>query len=293
MKLTIITPTYNRKDLLPRLIDSLVNQSCKDFEWLVVDDGSTDGTEELFENTDLPFECKYVKKENGGKHTALNYAHSYISGELTCIVDSDDYLVATAVETIISDWENHAVGHPRVGQLSYIKRDSSCRYEPIRFPEEYYLSDHISYRINQNVRNDCFEVTRSDLFMSFRFPEYEKEHHMGEAWLWVQIARNYKTLYVNKEIYESEYFADGLTKAGRRLLLLSPRGAQEHARVMLDKRVRLSRRTKESLLYTCYGFMNGETLGLLAKNCESPLLVVAWYPLGVLLSIIWRKKYLS
>lgn len=292
MKLTIITPTYNRIDLLPRLIDSLANQSCKDFEWLVIDDGSTDGTEAFFENVELPFECKYIKKENGGKHTALNYAHQYINGELACIVDSDDYLVTTAVETIISDWENHAVGCSDIGQLSYIKGDSSCRYKPIQFPEEYYLSDHISYRINQDVKNDCFEITRSDLFVSFRFPEYENEHHMGEAWLWVQIAKDYKTLYINKEIYKSEYLADGLTKAGRRLLLLSPRGAQEHARVMLDKRVKLFRRIKESILYTCYGFMNRETPGLLAKSCDSALLVVACYPLGVLLSFIWKKKYL-
>ena len=75
--LTILTTTYNRASLLQQCYESLSRQICKDFEWLVVDDGSSDRTEEVIENPS--FIIRYVKKQNGGKHTALNYSHPYIN----------------------------------------------------------------------------------------------------------------------------------------------------------------------------------------------------------------------
>ena len=94
MLLTILTPTYNRAGMLPQLYNSLKKQACKDFEWVIVDDGSTDNTQEVVKawllGSDFPI--RYFYKENGGKHTALNYAVQKIESELTFIVDSDDTL---------------------------------------------------------------------------------------------------------------------------------------------------------------------------------------------------------
>lgn len=103
MRLTILTPTYNRGGVLPQLYDSLKKQTCKDFEWVIVDDGSKDNTQEVVKAwlSDSDFSIQYFFKENGGKHTALNYAVKKIESELTFIVDSDDTLTTDAVETVL------------------------------------------------------------------------------------------------------------------------------------------------------------------------------------------------
>ena len=102
-ELTILTPTYNRKSTIDRLYRSLINQSNHLFQWLIIDDGSTDGTDELIESFKKhEFDLQYVRKNNGGKHTALNYAHPFIKGEWVCIVDSDDYLTENAADEIVS-----------------------------------------------------------------------------------------------------------------------------------------------------------------------------------------------
>ena len=82
--LTIITPTYNRADFLDRCFASLCAQSCYDFEWIVVNDGSTDHTDSVMQkitSSAAPFPIQYIQKKNGGKHTALNAAHPHIRGK--------------------------------------------------------------------------------------------------------------------------------------------------------------------------------------------------------------------
>jgi glycosyltransferase involved in cell wall biosynthesis len=102
MLITILTPTYNRSHTLPRLYNSLERQTCKDFNWLIVDDGSTDNTREIVdifkEKTSMTID--YLLKENGGKHTAINEGVDLVKTKLIFIVDSDDYLTDDAVKTI-------------------------------------------------------------------------------------------------------------------------------------------------------------------------------------------------
>ena len=100
--ITILTPTYNREKLLHKLYKSLCNQKDKDFEWIVVDDGSNDNTDEYIETIQkkADFPIRYYKKNNGGKHTALNYGCQYVKTKLVFIVDSDDTLTDDAILTI-------------------------------------------------------------------------------------------------------------------------------------------------------------------------------------------------
>ena len=106
--LTVFTPAYNRGHTLGRTSESMVRQDCKDFIWLIVDDGSTDGTEQLvrrWQNEDNGFVIRYIRKENGGMHTAHNVAYENITTELNVCVDSDDRLAPGAVEKIRRTWE--------------------------------------------------------------------------------------------------------------------------------------------------------------------------------------------
>ena len=106
MFLTIFTPTYNRAYILPNLYESLVNQTSKDFEWVIVDDGSTDETESIVKKwiAESRICIKYIKQENQGKHIAINTGTEHADGELFFIVDSDDSLKNHAVSTISEFW---------------------------------------------------------------------------------------------------------------------------------------------------------------------------------------------
>ncbi len=98
MLLTIFTPTFNRKRLLGRLYKSLLNQTDTDFEWILVDDGSTDGTcEWIVSLPQTPYKFKYIRTSNCGKHIAINRGVAEASGKWFFIVDSDDYLIPEAV----------------------------------------------------------------------------------------------------------------------------------------------------------------------------------------------------
>ena len=105
--LSIITPVYNREKLLKKSYQSLVAQTNYDFEWIIIDDGSTDNSFEVAQSFKADFSIKVITKENGGKHTALNVSHQYIEGKYVLILDSDDYLVPTAVATVINDWSKY------------------------------------------------------------------------------------------------------------------------------------------------------------------------------------------
>ena len=104
MKITVFTPTYNRAYVIDELYNSLLNQTVTDFEWIVIDDGSNDNTEEYFNKickNENPFKIIYLKQENGGKHRAINRGVQLAEGELFFIVDSDDYLTSDAIEKLI------------------------------------------------------------------------------------------------------------------------------------------------------------------------------------------------
>ena len=105
--LAIVTPTYNRANLITNAYKSLENQTNKDFVWYVIDDGSTDNTNQIMDEIikKSTFEIKYEKKSNGGKHTALNKALELVKEELTLILDSDDILTENAADTVIKDYE--------------------------------------------------------------------------------------------------------------------------------------------------------------------------------------------
>ena len=121
--ITVFTPTYNRMDLIEKLYQSLLQQTKKNFEWLVVDDGSTDDTEKYFgkiSSKPQPFPIRYIKQENGGKHRAINKGVKSASGDLFFIVDSDDYLTENAIDKI-NQWISTLDGSHKWAGISGLK----------------------------------------------------------------------------------------------------------------------------------------------------------------------------
>ena len=191
MLITVATPTYNRATLLPRLYLSLCKQTCTDFEWLVVDDGSTDGTEETVKNfiSEGNIAIRYLRKPNGGKHTAVNLAAKEARGELFFIADSDDWLPATAIADVVEAFTVVGSGLPRPAI------DAS--------PND--------IRGKWGVSGDLKEVFRTDVIRQFPFPEIPGERFCPEVLVWNRIGARYKLRYFNKPVYTAEYQPDGLT----------------------------------------------------------------------------------
>ena len=218
--ITIMTPTYNRAYILPNLYDSLCNQTVHDFEWVVIDDGSTDNTEELVAGwlkKQNPFDIVYVKKQNGGKHRAINYAVKIAKYDWFFIVDSDDFITPDAV-MLIHEWIK-TVAHDTTfagvsGLRGYINFDKPIG-EPLNV--EYVDATNLE-REKFNLSGDKAEIYRTDILKKFPFPEYEGEKFITEAVVWDEIALNgYKLRWFNKIIYKCEYLEDGLTQSGDKI----------------------------------------------------------------------------
>lgn len=291
-RITVFTPTYNRANLLKNLYDSLVKQNNKNFEWLIIDDGSTDNTKKVVNEfiDEGKISIKYVYKENGGKHTALNKAFDIIDTELTFIVDSDDIISNDAIETIINDWGKYK--SEDISGISYLRGFSFEKVIGDKFPKSYKKFCPIDIEFKYKIKGDKAEVWRTDILKNYRFPEYENEKFQGENYLWWQIALDYNLLYVNKIIYVTEYLEGGLTKSGRRLRIKCPYGGMDNSKKGFHKRFPIKERIKRGILFNCYRCFANENIIFGMKNSDSHSILVFLTTLpGYMLYRIWKYQF--
>ena len=287
--LSIITPTYNRANLLKRCFSSLQIQTSKDFEWLIVDDGSTDNTEYIVSTFSGDFEILYIKKENGGKHTALNASHAHIHGQYVLILDSDDYLIPEAVEKVIRGWKEFE-NNKTVGIVTFLRGKSVeapfCRGKYERIPVDILRSERIFY-----LSRDCCEVIKSSLFKKYPFPVFKGERFLSEGALWNRVSFDCKCVYINEVVYIGEYLEEGLTKSGRKMRIKNPRGGMYAARLNMHKKNYPRNRIKNSLLYNCYGFFAGMSPAKIVTHNRYKLLTLVGMLPGWLLFLVWSRMY--
>ena len=288
--LSIVTPTYNRAHLLPECLKSLLSQTDKDFEWIIVDDGSTDDTQQVIGTfSAADFEFVYIKKENGGKHTALNAAHAHIHGQYVLILDSDDCLTGDAVEKVKREWKKWQ-SHKEIGIVTFLKGEAAecpvCTVRDFDTPV-----DILRYKRTCISGSDCCEVIRSELFLKYPFPEFQGERFIAECALWNRVAMTYKCVYVNEVIYICEYLEGGLTKSGRALRIQNPRGGMFISQLRMDRRNYFSQRVKYGLLYTCYGRFAGIGVRQMTRECRARGLMWLCLPFGQALYFYWKHKY--
>lgn len=288
---SIITPAYNRRRLLNNCYASLLAQTDYGFEWIIVDDGSTDNTSETVKEFDTDrFPVVYVRKENGGKHTAMNAAHPYINGDYVLVLDSDDTLVKTAVEQVKSAWEKYA-DDEKIGVVTFLKGASVAEPNCIA-DDEGIPVDIMRYKRRILHTNDCCEVIRSKLFKEYPFPELEGERFISECALWNRVSFTHKCVYVNSVIYLCEYLEGGLTKSGRKLRITNPLGGMFICDIRMDRKNYFKERIKYGLLYTCYGFFAKQKPRQMAKKCRAKGLMWLCLPFGWALYRYWKEKYM-
>lgn len=224
--ITVFTPTYNRASLIPRLYNSLLEQTSKNFEWIVVDDGSTDNTEQIFKDilaNENPFEIKYIKQDNGGKHRAINQGVKFASGNMFFIVDSDDYLLNNAIEKILS-WEKTLDDSKKWAGVSGLRGVN--RKTPIgKQLQHAFIDAKNNERQKYNMNEDKAEVYYTHILKEFPFPEFEGENFISEEVVWNKIAvEGYYLRWFNEIIYICEYLQGGLTQSGDLKYINNPKG---------------------------------------------------------------------
>jgi glycosyltransferase involved in cell wall biosynthesis len=224
--ITVLTPTYNRAHTLPRLARSLAAQGKASYEWLVVDDGSTDETRTYLESIErdgvLPL--RFLSNINGGKHRAINAALPLARGRWTFIVDSDDALPEGALERITRHIEM-VENDPSIGGIMGLRADFAGRVIGGRLPPRRERMSATDITFRAGIRGDKAELYRTDLLRRFPFPEFDGEKFITECIVWFRIARaGYELLLDDEVIYLCEYQVDGLSARSLRLRVESPQG---------------------------------------------------------------------
>lgn len=211
MRFSICVPTYNRAYIIRKPLDSLVEQTIKDFEVLVIDDGSTDNTEAVVNEYKAQLQLTYVKKENGGKHTALNAALDRAKGELFMILDSDDELIPNALESMYNIWDNNKTNHSVCGVMG--RCASNGKIIGRLFPQSPGIMSYVAFHFAKGggKYGDCCDCIRTDIINKYRWPENLNTHFVPESYVYDQIGLEYQVLTVNTVFEIKEYQDNGIT----------------------------------------------------------------------------------
>ena len=287
--ITVFTPAYNRAHTIGRTYDSLLAQDCKDFVWLIVDDGSTDNTAELvkgWQKKKNGFEIRYVYKENGGMHTAHNVAYEHIDTELNLCIDSDDKLAPGAIRKILDKWKSVK----DMGYAGIIGLDADMatgKIIGIGFPKGMTETTLMEYYA-QGGAGDKKLVYRTDVINQYPpYPVFAGEKYVALAYKYRLIDQKYRLSVFNDVLCEVEYQADGSSMSMYRQYIKNPKGFAFWRTVCMQYP-----ESKKRIFVDCVHYVSSS---ILAGNRhfvrESPkkLMTICAIPFGVALT--WHLRH--
>jgi glycosyltransferase involved in cell wall biosynthesis len=281
--ITVFTPTFNRGYILQNLYNSLLNQNYSNFEWLIVDDGSTDNTKELIETylSEGKLNIVYLKQTNHGKHFAINNGVKNANGYLFFIVDSDDYLLNTSLYEISEYWE----------KLEH--KDTFCGLTGLRVYSNYNViggnvdyqtlnTSILDYRYKHGYKGDKAEIFKTSVLKEFPFPETPHEKFCPEALVWNRISHKYLMHFFNKPIYICEYLNDGLSAKVTKILSQSPLNSTLYYKELVDCKIPLLFRIKAAINYWRYSFWSEKSFGYFFIGLKHYFFSLFCLPIGFL-----------
>jgi glycosyltransferase involved in cell wall biosynthesis len=211
---TIFTPTYNRAHTLHRCFESLSAQTLHDFEWIVVDDGSTDATGQLVEGwiKSAKFPIRYLRQDHGGKHIAHNLAVSEARGYFFACLDSDDGLTQNCLQRLAYHWETI----PETEREFFSGVDGLCsdvggKIVGMRFPLDVLDTDLREMKYVYRLYGEKWGMGRTDIMRRYLFPEIARGEYLPEGIVWLDIAKKFRSRAVNEVV--RIYYVDD-TQAG-------------------------------------------------------------------------------
>lgn len=288
---TVFTPTFNRAHTLPRVYESLKGQTFTDFEWLVVDDGSTDGTRELIERwlSEAPFRVRYFYQPNSGKHVADNLSVREALGRFHATLDSDDWYLPHALETFISVWEtiDPAEREQFVGVVGLCAAPSGAVIGT-PFPADPLDTNYSEAYSRHRVVGDKAGMGRVDVVRRFPHPVIPNEKLTIESIAYQRIARDYRIRCVNKILKVNDYRPGGLSSRSRENFRQNPRTAKLFFRQQLDEPSNIAPRARFYAQHTRYSLHAGALLESLRES-PSKLLWILTLPLSIFL---WARDHM-
>jgi glycosyltransferase involved in cell wall biosynthesis len=210
--ITVFTPTYNRAYCLDQLYESLLRQTSNDFLWMIIDDGSTDSTQQLVQSwiADKKIDIQYHLQENKGMVGAHNTAHYLMETELCVCMDSDDYMPDNAIERILLLWQQH--GYPESAGIVGLDSFSDGKIVGTRFPDEVKECKFSELYVNYKVSGDKKFVHNRNVFNRYLpYPFFDGEKFPITSYLYLFIEQKHKLLLFNEVFCVVEYMPDGLS----------------------------------------------------------------------------------
>ena len=287
--LTVFTPAYNRAHTLPRTYESLKMQDCKDFIWLVIDDGSSDGTADLvrkWQNEEDSFEIRYIYKENGGMHTAHNTAYEAIDTELNVCIDSDDKLAPGAVHSILDKWEQVK----NRGYAGIIALDADFDNQVIGkgFPKGL-KETTVSGYYAAGGSGDKKLIYRTDIINAYSpYPVFEGEKYVALSYKYRLIDQTYKMAVLDEIVCNVEYQADGSSNTMWKQYLLNPKGWAFWRKVCMQYPLSNQRKVLDCIHYCSSSIIAKDKRFVFDSPCR--LLTIACIPAGWWLATVIRCK---
>ena len=282
--LTVFTPTYNRAYVLKQSYDSLCRQTCKDFVWLIVDDGSSDNTKEIVEKwmaNDNGFEIRYVYKQNGGMHTGHNKAYELIDTELNVCIDSDDFMPDDAVELIVNFWkENKDSSSSGILALDVYKNGQVIGKE---LPNK--KSTTLSGYYQNGGQGDKKLIYRTEIINKYPpYPEFEEEKFVPLDYKYLLADQDYELLIMNKPVCVVEYMEDGSSKNMLRQYYKNPRGFAFMRKVHMKYDKEFLKKFKTCVHYVSSSFIS-KNKGFIKESPKKGMTVLA-IPFGFVLYLL-------
>lgn len=289
--LTVFTPTYNRAYCLHKGYEALCRQTCKDFQWIIIDDGSTDNTRELvadWQSKDNGFSIRYIYKKNGGMYTGYNTAIALADTELTVCIDSDDYMPDDAVEKVITYWAKHrSEGYAGIIGLDCFE-NGEILGDPFPNQKSINLIDLYVGRYKLNNRDRKIFV-RTDLYQSVApMKVFPGEKDFNPHIMHLQISENFDFLVMNEKLCVVEYQPDGMTNTVIKQYLRSPKSFRE-TRIyeMGIPNAPILFTLKKTIHYVSSCIISGEPCFYASPR---KLLTLLMYPFGILLTLYVKYK---
>lgn len=280
---TVFTPTYNRAHTLARVYESLKAQTYHDFEWLIVDDGSSDGTAALVQQwiKEDSVTIRYFYQANQGKHIAFNRGVSEADGELFLTLDSDDTCVPHALKRFHHHWESISIqDRPKFSGVTCLCMDSHGKVIGSKFPVHGMDSDPITMETLYGITGEKWGFHRTQVLRDFPFPVISGEHFVPEGLIWNRIARKYQIRFINEPLRIFEMLPGGLSNSITRVRVSSPLSARLYYQEYLRSDMAWLRKAKAAINFMRFSLHANTSMS--ATEMGRDLKLVTLWPVAYL-----------
>lgn len=294
MKITVFTPTFNRAHTLPKLYESLLQQTNKNFEWLIVDDGSTDNTHLLINNwiNKGDIEIQYFYQKNAGKMAAHNYGAYLSKEELFMCVDSDDYLFDShVIENIIQKWSSiKNIDKKNISGIIAQKHIINKNYQQNKLPDipfETLSNLYLKYK----YKGDTALIFQTNILKKYPFPQIPGEKFITEAYIYEQIDQKYKFIIFPCNLFTCEYMDDGYTQNWVKTVINNPKGWKMYYKQHIEYCHNINQKIQTIYRYIAVSFINKDKVIDIILKGKYKWISVLLLPIGWLKSYKDKKLY--